>query len=102
MVQQPPNPPVNDELREKAEKRVGERIALLSHLGSYVIVNAFLIVIWALTGAGYPWFLWVMAGWGIGLAFHIFDYFAGKRSGAVKEKMLQKEMDKIKKEQDQP
>lgn len=100
MVQQPPNPPVNEELREKAEKRVTEKISLLSHLGAYVIVNAFLIVVWALSGAGYPWFLWVMLGWGIGLAFHTFNYFAGKRSDVVKEKMLQKEMEKLQKEQD--
>jgi hypothetical protein len=102
MVEQPPNPPVNDELREKAETRVNQKIALFSHLGTYVIVNAFLIVIWALSGAGYPWFLWVMAGWGIGLAFHAFNYFIGKRSDAAKERMLQKEMEKLKKEQGQP
>ena len=102
MVQQPPNPPVDEELRKKAEKRVSEKVGLLSHLGSYIIVNGFLVVVWALSGAGYPWFLWVMAGWGIGLAFHAFNYFIGKRSDAAKEKMLQKEMERLKKEQGQP
>ncbi len=102
MVEQPPNPPLSDDLREKAETRVKQRIALLSNLGTYVIVNAFLVVVWALSGAGYPWFLWVMAGWGIGLAFHAFNYFIGKRSDATRERMLQKEMEKLKKEQGQP
>jgi len=99
--QQPPHPPVSDELREKAEKRVNQKMALLSHIGSYVIVNGFLVLIWALTGAdtGNFWPVWVMIGWGIGLAFHIFGYMTGKRSEAMREKMLQKEMEKVKREQ---
>ncbi len=99
--QQPPEPPVTDELREKAEKRVNQRMALYSHIGSYIIINGFLILIWALTGAHTDnfWPVWVMLGWGIGLAFHIFGYITGKRSDAMREKMLQKELDKVKKEQ---
>jgi len=94
-------PPVTDELREKAEKRVNQRMALYSHIGSYIIINGFLILIWALTGAHTDnfWPVWVMLGWGIGLAFHIFGYITGKRSDAMREKMLQKELDKVKKEQ---
>ena len=87
-----------EEIREKAEKRVGQRTALLYHIGTYVAVNAFLVIIWALTGAGYPWFLWVMAGWGLGLAINIISYFAGSKGEAAKDRMVQKEMDKIKKE----
>jgi F0F1-type ATP synthase assembly protein I len=88
-----------EELRRRAEKRVNQRTALLSHIGSYVVVNAFLIIIWALTGAGYPWFLWVLAGWGIGLAINIIAYFSGRKGEAAKDRMIQKEMEKIKKEQ---
>ncbi|MDD3718791.1 MAG: 2TM domain-containing protein [Actinomycetota bacterium] len=102
--QQPPGPPLSDELREKAEKRVNQKMALYSHIGSYIIVNGFLVLIWALTGAdtGNFWPVWVMLGWGIGLAFHIFSYFIGKRSDKVRERMLQKEMDRINKEQEEP
>lgn len=102
--QQPPNPPLSDELREKAEKRVNQRMALLSHIGSYIIVNGFLILIWALTGADTAnfWPVWVLLGWGIGLAFHIFSYFIGKRSDAVRDRMLQKELEKMGREQGKP
>lgn len=87
-----------DEIREKAEKRVSQRMALLEHIASYIIINGFLVIIWALSGRGYPWFLWVMAGWGIGLAFHIVGYFIGKRGEASKDQMIRKEMEKIKRE----
>src|SRR5215207_9374788 len=40
------------------------------HLVSYVVVLAGLWLIWALTGAGYPWPIWPMLGWGMGLLGH--------------------------------
>ena len=41
------------------------------HFRTYVGVMALLVVIWALTGAGYPWFVWPALGWGIGLVSHL-------------------------------
>ena len=40
---------------------------LPTQLISYVAVIAGLWLIWALTGAGYPWPIWPMLGWGLGL-----------------------------------
>lgn len=34
----------------------------------YGLVNAGLIVIWAISGGGYFWPIWVIIGWGIGFA----------------------------------
>lgn len=88
---------VEETVREKAERRVKERMELLRHIGMYVIVNGFLVVIWALSGAGYPWFLWVMAGWGLGLLIHVFTYLIGLRSESVRSRMIAREMEKIEK-----
>lgn len=33
--------------------------------GSWLSVSAVLVVIWALTGMGYPWFAWVAGPWGV-------------------------------------
>jgi hypothetical protein len=82
-----------------AEKRVKSRIALFEHIGVYVVINAFLVVVWALSGAGYPWFLWVMAGWGLGLAFHVLSYVLGSKGDTSRHKMVEREMEKIKQEQ---
>jgi hypothetical protein len=46
-----------------------------SHLVAYVVINAFLIAVWAFTGAGYFWPVWVLAGWGVGLALHAWETF---------------------------
>ena len=40
------------------------------HLRVYLIVNAFLIAIWALTGGSDFWPIWPILGWGLGLALH--------------------------------
>ena len=41
-----------------------------THLASYLSVIAALWLIWALTGAGHPWPIWPMLGWGVGLLGH--------------------------------
>jgi hypothetical protein len=58
-------------LHELARKRVEFR----RHLVVYCIINGSLWLIWWLTGGSYPWPVWPMVGWGIGLIFHyLFDY----------------------------
>lgn len=90
-----------DEVRKRAEKRVREKVHLLQHIAAYVIMNGFLIVVWGLTSnwSGYPWFLWVLAGWGIGLLFNIVGYFTGGHGTAARDRMVEKEMERLKKGQ---
>ena len=59
------------QLHELARKRV----EFGTHILVYFIVIASLWVVWYLTGSHYPWPLWPMMGWGIGVVFHyLFDY----------------------------
>ncbi len=39
----------------------------------YAVVNLGLILIWAISGGGYFWPIWVIVGWGIGLGVHAFS-----------------------------
>ena len=57
-------------LREDAVRRVKARRDFRTHVATYVVVNALLVVIWAVTGAGYFWPIWPIAGWGVGLALN--------------------------------
>jgi hypothetical protein len=59
--------------RIAARKRVEKRRGLEGALIAYVIVNAGLIAIWALTG-GYFWPGWVLGLWGIGMIMGLWDY----------------------------
>jgi hypothetical protein len=63
------------EFRDLARTRLRKRRDFTSHLVSYLIINAFLVGLWALTGAGYFWPAWVLLGWGVGLVFNAWDVF---------------------------
>jgi hypothetical protein len=61
--------------RVEARKRLEARRGFMSNAVAYVVINAFLIGIWAFTGAGYFWPAWVLAAWGAGLVLHAWDVF---------------------------
>lgn len=64
------------ELRELATKRLKAKKDLQAHVLAYVTVNAFLVVIWYVTGADFFWPVFPIFGWGIGLAFHAWDIYS--------------------------
>ncbi len=61
--------------RDRARKRLQDRRDFWSHVVVFAVVNSFLIGVWAVTGAGYFWPIWVIAGWGIGLVLHASETF---------------------------
>lgn len=61
--------------RAEARKRLVARRKMVSDIVSYVVINAFLVIVWLMSGAGYFWPGWVMAGWGIILVLHVWDVF---------------------------
>ena len=56
--------------REQEAKQILRRRVFLLHLSIYLTTNLFLVVIWSLTGQGYPWFVFPIFGWGIGVVAH--------------------------------
>jgi hypothetical protein len=65
------------ELRERAIKQLKKRRDFRGHLMVYVLVNSFLVVIWAVTsGPGnFFWPVFVLGGWGIGLVANFYDVY---------------------------
>ncbi|HEY8557329.1 MAG TPA: DUF1707 domain-containing protein [Actinomycetes bacterium] len=46
------------------------RLRLDAQTRTYLAVIALLWLIWLVSGAGYPWPVWPMLGWGVGVAGH--------------------------------
>lgn len=65
----------DDDVRTEARKRLQKQRDFSAHLVAYVVVNAMLIGIWAVTGAGYFWPIWVLLGWGVGLVLNAWDVY---------------------------
>lgn len=82
-----------DELRDQAIKAIKKKRDFWNHVIAYCIVNIFLVVIWYWNGAGYFWPGWVLAGWGIGVAFNAWDAY-GRGSRPISEDEIQREMDR--------
>jgi hypothetical protein len=80
-----------DELRRRALERLKAKREFSAHLLAYVLVNAFLVVIWAVTDSGFFWPVFPILGWGIGLAFHAWDVYGSEPS----EEKIRREMDKL-------
>ncbi len=83
----------DEELRALARKRAEEKTGFYLHFTIYVIVNALLIVLWYFTGAGFPWFVFPLFGWGIGVAAHFIGVFRGH---AFVDSLAEKEYQRLK------
>jgi hypothetical protein len=91
-----------EEIYSKARKRVEEKKGFFSHLAVYVVVNAVLVLLWAFTSHGYPWFIWPLGGWGVGIVFHFLGVFFFNKETGWERKELEKEADKIRKSSQPP
>ena len=60
---------------EQAHRHVDRRRKFFGDLAAYVLINAFLIGVWAVTGAGYFWPGWVLLGWGVLLSLDAWKVF---------------------------
>lgn len=66
-------------LHDQAVTRLGKRRDFHGHLAAYVVVNGFLWAVWAVSGAlggtWFPWPIFPMLAWGIGLALNAWDVY---------------------------
>jgi hypothetical protein len=77
--------------RQAAIKRLEAKRGFGIHLVVYLLVNALLVVVWLMTGRGYFWPIWPIAGWGIGLAAHRWMTYRRK---PISEDDIRREMEK--------
>ena len=67
--------PGEQDLRDQAIESLKKKRDFRTNLLMYVVVNAFLIGIWAVAGAGFFWPVFVLGGWGIGLIGNAWDVY---------------------------
>lgn len=80
-----------DERREQAILRLKAKRGFRANLVTYAAINVFLVIVWAFSGAGYFWPIWVMAGWGLAIVFHAWAIY-GRRG--ISEADVQREMER--------
>ena len=84
----------DEELMRIARKRAEEKVGFYTHFTIYVAVNLLLVLVWWFSGAGFPWFIFVLVFWGIGIVAHGASVFVGT---GMTDRMVASEYEKLKK-----
>jgi uncharacterized ion transporter superfamily protein YfcC len=79
-----------EDRRELAMKRIKAKSDFKTHLIVYVLVNAMLVTVWAMSSRhGFFWPALVMGFWGIGLVLNGYAAYHGNR---ITEEDIEREM----------
>lgn len=81
----------DDALRSKALASLKKKSDFRTDVMAYIIVNAMLVAIWAVTGAPFFWPIFPIVGWGVGVIFHAMDTYRREPS----EEQIRREMDRM-------
>ncbi len=95
------NTPLNpDDIERLARKRAGAKLSWYIHATVYVLVN---LGVFAMSTYGFgtrPWSVAPLLGWGLGLTLHGVSVFLLGTGSGLRERMVQKERDRIQRQQD--
>jgi hypothetical protein len=82
---------MSDDARHQAIQRLHQRRGFMNYVLGAVVVSLLMVLIWFLSGRGYFWPMWVMAGFVIGLIFYGVNLAMNK---PLTEDQIQREMQK--------
>jgi len=83
----------DEDLRLRAVRRLKKKHDFYAHLLVYVLMNAFVVVVWAMTGAdSFFWPIFLIVPWGIGVVMNGWEAFRGED---FTEAQVRREMDRL-------
>ncbi|GAA2957527.1 2TM domain-containing protein [Microbacterium schleiferi] len=88
------DPAGSDDLRQRAVASLRAKQGFWYSLATWVVLSAFFVLIWALTGMGGFWPVWPIAGIAIGVAFAGIRAYGPSRGGLTESK-IQDEMRRL-------
>jgi hypothetical protein len=94
-----PTPLSPEEIERIAQKRARAKLGWYMHAMLYVLVNLFIFAISRHGFGNRPWSVYPLLGWGVGLALHGVSVFVLGNSGGLRERLVQKERERIQREQ---
>jgi 2TM domain len=99
--QRPPDPAagewsVEERLRRQAVRNLRRRAAFRVHLLVYALVSVLQVAVWLTvgiaTGVWFPWWVFPVLGWGVGVAVHGWTAYRGDE---LSEERIRAEMRRI-------
>ena len=96
------SPLSNEDIDRIARRRAGAKLGWYTHAAVYVVVNLVLFAI-SVQGLGERrWSLVPMLGWGLGVALHGISVFVLGSGSGLRERMVQKERERLQRERGSP
>lgn len=90
---------LNPEALEKlARRRAGAKLGWYAHAAVFVLVNAALLGLSRYGFGSRPWSAYPLLGWGLGLALHGVSVFALGAGSGLRERLVQKERERLQRE----
>jgi fatty acid desaturase len=77
------------ERRERAIVRLRKKSEFRAHLLAFLVVNTAVVAVWAMTGGGFFWPIFLILAWGVGLIFHARDAYVDEEPT---EEQIRREM----------
>lgn len=91
-------PLLPDDLDKLARKRAGAKLGWYAHATVFTLVNLLLFSL-SHYGMGHrPWSVFPLLGWGLGLALHGIGVFVLGAGSNLRERMVQKERERLQRE----
>jgi len=85
----------NNKEYQEAKKKVEEEKKFYYHLGVFIVMNTFFVVLNLVTSPDHLWFYWPMLGWGLGLTLQGVKVFTNVGlSKDWEEKRIKKHLNK--------
>ncbi len=94
-----PSPLSPEEIERLARRRAGAKLGWYIHASLYVLVNLFIFAISRYGFGSRPWSIYPLFGWGVGLALHGVAVFVLGAGGGLRERLVQKERERLQREQ---
>jgi hypothetical protein len=92
----------SEEIEHLARRRAGAKMGWYLHATVYVLVNLLLLAL-SRHGVGHrPWSVFPVLGWGVGLALHGVSVFVLGKGSGLRERMVERERERLRRQQDRP
>ena len=89
-----------DDIEQLARRRAGAKLGWYAHAIAFTVVN---LVLFGMSRYGFgdrPWSVYPLLGWGLGLALHGISVFVLGTGSGLRERMVQKERERLQRERD--
>lgn len=91
----------DDDIDRLARRRAGAKLGWYAHAAVYLVVNLFLFALSEYGLGQRRWSIYPMIGWGLGLLLHgVAVFLLGSGSG-LRERMIEKERERLRHERGQ-